>query len=197
MILYQIQDKCSGIWWKEGPNQGTFTYQAGATIFLLREDANHAVLMLKTWAKQEGYTAFNPVVCEFDPFAAIKVRHEGNEMIFYQIFDENSCTWFKLGTGHEESTWVERQEATLWTNRPEGQIKIIGAANDRGDLLQRSPVILPYDIWEARQVLHDLNAAMNLGSLIYDVRAREDRGQEGPLVTAWREACRRARGIMQ
>jgi len=81
MKLFMVQDKWSGLWWKKGTRQGTFVAQKYATIFILREGANQAVLMLETWAKQHGYYAFGPAVREFDPFEALSILHDMYDVI--------------------------------------------------------------------------------------------------------------------
>lgn len=122
-------------------------------------------------------------------------------MILYQIFDENSCTWFKLDVTAD--SWGDRKDATFWINDKDGPtstVLTIQAHSDRGALdpfvTQRRPVIRSYDIWEARQVLHDLNAAGDFDRLALNIRAREQ-GCQGPKTRKWNNACGRARKIMQ
>lgn len=119
-------------------------------------------------------------------------------MILYQIFDQNSCTWLQDCRFHGW-IWCKREEATLYSHSPDDMIKIIKSEIERGTergIQIRQPVIRPYDIWAARQVLLDLSTVWRLGDIVSDVRKRENQWS-GPLLTTLNDTIKRAREIMQ
>jgi hypothetical protein len=108
-------------------------------------------------------------------------------MILYQIQDEYSKEWLK-----DDSTWGLHEDAMSIHNQwvAEHAAWCIQRQVDSGHIIRmRRPVVREFDPFAALRVLRDLNSVRLLSDYTYDVREREGKGWEGPLVTKWSDAC--------
>lgn len=111
-------------------------------------------------------------------------------MKLYLVQDKQTGLYLKWGWIRR--TWVATQdEADLYRSCEDAAFTTIVCKLDGIDC--RSVKI---DI-DALQILRDLNDTYNLGDIVYEIREKELKGWDGPLVTKWSDACRRAEVLLR
>lgn len=94
------------------------------------------------------------------------------------------------------ASWTAtREEASVYTSDEAAQ-NAGNYASGCVDTPDFSFKVVKIDVDAALDVLRDLSEVYDLGDYIYDLREREGKGWDGPLVTKWSDAVTRAKILL-